>query len=223
MRLRSEFYIGPALKFLSALDMMHLMERSLRRADIPYALSEGFNPHIKLSMGTVLPVGLWGKKEYMDLELRTAMEADVFTDKVNAVLPAGMFINKSVVLADFHPALMKIINAASYGFIWTSSGDYFANLAVELMKRPTLIVKSRGKKKHLDKDLKKGIYKIESKVYDNVEYIKTLVAVGDPINIRYDEILDLFFKHGASAEALINVYRSGNYILKNGELLSPMP
>ncbi|MDR1616800.1 MAG: TIGR03936 family radical SAM-associated protein [Syntrophomonadaceae bacterium] len=223
MRLRSEFYVGPELKFLSALDMMHLMERSLRRADIPYALSEGFNPHIKLSMGTVLPVGLWGKKEYMDMELRTAMGADVFTDQVNAVLPPGMFINKSIVLADFQPALMKIINAASYGFIWPFSGDYFTNLAAELMERPTLMVKSRGKKKHIDKDLKKGIYKIECKIYDNVEYVKTLVAVGDPLNIRYDEILDLFVKYGASAGSLINVYRSGNYIFKNGELFSPMP
>ncbi|HBQ86380.1 MAG TPA: radical SAM protein, partial [Syntrophomonas sp.] len=63
MYLRAEYRLGPELKFLGNLDTMHLMERALRRAGIPYALSEGFNPHIKLSMGTVLPVGLWSEKE----------------------------------------------------------------------------------------------------------------------------------------------------------------
>jgi radical SAM-linked protein len=57
MRLRVEYSAGPELKFLANLDMMHLMERALRRAGIPYHLSEGFNPHIRLSMGTVLRLG----------------------------------------------------------------------------------------------------------------------------------------------------------------------
>ena len=63
MRIRAEYSIGPELRFLSNLETMHMMERALRRAGIPFALTEGFNPHIRLSMGTVLPVGLWGKKE----------------------------------------------------------------------------------------------------------------------------------------------------------------
>jgi len=61
MLLRAEYSVGKNLQFLANLDMMHLMERSLRRAGIPCHLTEGFNPHIKLSMGTVLPVGLWEK------------------------------------------------------------------------------------------------------------------------------------------------------------------
>ncbi|MDD3890543.1 MAG: TIGR03936 family radical SAM-associated protein, partial [Syntrophomonadaceae bacterium] len=74
MRLRAEYRIGPELKFLANLDMMNVIGRTLRRAAIPYALSEGFNPHIKLSLGTVLPVGLWGEKEYFDLELTMPVE-----------------------------------------------------------------------------------------------------------------------------------------------------
>ncbi len=68
MRLRAEYSVGRNLQFLANLDMMHLMERALRRAAIPCQLTEGFNPHIKLSMGTILPVGVWGKNEYFDLD-----------------------------------------------------------------------------------------------------------------------------------------------------------
>jgi len=69
MRIRAAYRVGEDLKFLGNLDMLNLMGRALRRADVPFALSEGFNPHIKLSLGTVLPVGVWGENEYFDLEL----------------------------------------------------------------------------------------------------------------------------------------------------------
>ena len=64
MRVRMEYRVGNDLKFLGNLDMMNLMSRALRRARIPFALSEGFNPHIKFSLGTVLPVGV-GEREYL--------------------------------------------------------------------------------------------------------------------------------------------------------------
>jgi radical SAM-linked protein len=65
MRVRMEYRVGNDLKFLGNLDMMNLMSRALRRARIPFALSEGFNPHIKFSLGTVLPIGVWGEREYL--------------------------------------------------------------------------------------------------------------------------------------------------------------
>ena len=78
MRLRAEYRVGSDLRFLSSLGLMHMMERAFRRAEVPYALSEGFNPHIRLSMGTVLPVGIWGEHEYFDLELERDMDEREF-------------------------------------------------------------------------------------------------------------------------------------------------
>jgi radical SAM-linked protein len=222
MRLRTEYSVGAELKFLSNLDMMHLMERSLRRADIPYALSEGFNPHVKLSMGTVLPVGISGEKEYFDLELSQYMRADDFMQRMNAVLPEKVKIRQSVLIPAQMPSLMKTINSACYSFIVCHQTLDLMNWAAEFLSNDSLIVKSRGKKKDLDKDLRPGIYKVEVKQNKDLSSIDIWVSIGEPVNVRYDELLDIFLKKGFSHDDIVEVYRKANYIKEKGAFYSPL-
>ena len=58
------------LAFLSHLETIRSMERIIRRAGLPYAVTEGFNPHMKVSFGPALPVGAASECEYLDLRLR---------------------------------------------------------------------------------------------------------------------------------------------------------
>lgn len=58
------------LAFLSHLETIRSMERIIRRAQLPYAVTEGFNPHMKVSFGPALPCGAAGAGEYLDLRLR---------------------------------------------------------------------------------------------------------------------------------------------------------
>ncbi len=43
--------------YISHLDVLRLFQRSLRRAELPYHLSEGFNSHPKLSITKALSLG----------------------------------------------------------------------------------------------------------------------------------------------------------------------
>lgn len=221
MRIRAEYYVGPELKFLANLDMKRMMERSLRRASIPFALSEGFNPQIKLSMGTVLPVGIWGEKEYFDIELNEPMDPELFRQTLNKVLPLGVTVNKCQEIDIQAPAIMKIINAASYAFL-VNKGFPLEELREKLIASENLIVKSRGKKKDIDKDIKPGILNIEVKADIKFDIIKILVAVGQPINVRYDELLDLLYQYGINHEGVIDVFRVGNYVNDNGQFYTPL-
>ena len=222
MRLRSRYRVGPELKFLGNLDMMHLMERSLRRAAIPYALSEGFNPHIKLSMGTVLPVGLWGENEYFDLELSQRMDTIDFRQKLSAALPSYLQLKECQEIADSAPSLMKIINAASYVFLLEPSFPSLERWKEELLARPSLTVRSRGKKKGLDKELRTGIYRIEVEQSLNFGRVEIWVAVGEPVNVRYDELGELLLQTGFTQKSIAEVFRSGNYIREGSSYLSPL-
>ena len=117
---------GPELKYLSHLQMMRLVERVLRRADLPYALSEGFNPRIKLSLGTVLPVGIWGLREYLDLELTSHLERQQFLERAQATAPGGFRIRRVMSIPCETPALQ----ARSYSSI-LSGGRKQLGMAVE--------------------------------------------------------------------------------------------
>lgn len=221
MRIRAEYYAGPELRFLANLDMKRVMERCLRRTSIPYALSEGFNPQIKLSLGTILPVGIWGKKEYFDIELKEPMDPLDFKEALNKVLPQGAVINECREIDLKAPALMKIINAAGYAFL-IQKGYPLEEIKAELIDSESLVVKSKGKNKNIDKDLKAGILEIDVKADTKFDIIKVLVAVGEPINVRFDEILELLYKYGINDEGVIDVFREGNYVNHNNHFYTPL-
>jgi len=222
MMLRCEYHVDADLRFLSNLDMMHLMERALRRARIPYALSEGFNPHLKMSLGTVLPVGLWGTREYFDLELKSPMKPEEFMSSLNAALPPAMGLNDVRVIENHSPALMKVINSAAYSFVMDTPTPVLEEVSRELLSASELIVRSRGKKKGQNKDLRGGILKIAVNQAQEFVIMELWVSTGEPVNVRYDELIELLEQHGINPSSLKDVYRSGNYILSNAAFSTPL-
>ncbi|MDD3364450.1 MAG: TIGR03936 family radical SAM-associated protein [Syntrophomonas sp.] len=221
MRLRAEYSVGPDLKFLANLDMMHLMERTLRRAGIPYLLSEGFNPHIRLSMGTILPVGVWGQKEYFDLELHPMSTVD-FVTAMNNALPLGMHIRHCCEILPLAPSLMKVVNAADYIFMMKGTGLDLENIAAQIFKQEKVIVQSKGKNKLAQKDLRPGLYDIKVESQDEFEIVMVRVSVNEPLNVRFDELLDVFTQAGIDKKYMLDFWRRGNYIKKGENYYSPL-
>ncbi|HRY12115.1 MAG TPA: TIGR03936 family radical SAM-associated protein [Syntrophomonadaceae bacterium] len=221
MRLRAEYEVGPNHRFLANLEMMHVMERALRRAGIPYHLSEGFNPHIRISMGTVLPVGIWGKKEYFDLEM-DPMDGAEFLRRMNQVLPPGIAITACRSLGMGARALMKSINAAEYAFQVNQRPAEVEAAVQEIISQEEILVPSRGKKKNVNKNLRPGLFALNVVPQGDIAVIKALVSVNEPLNIRFDELLDLLAKFGISRESIVEFWREGNYIKQGEQLLSPL-
>lgn len=70
MRIIASFYKHEQVMFVSHLDMQRLFQRAFRRADLPLAYSNGFNPHPLLSFATALSVGYTSDCEYLMLCFR---------------------------------------------------------------------------------------------------------------------------------------------------------
>jgi len=47
--------------YFSQLDLIHLLERALRRTNLPLYFTQGFNPHVKISFKSGLKLGLSGQ------------------------------------------------------------------------------------------------------------------------------------------------------------------
>ncbi|MDD3894721.1 MAG: DUF2344 domain-containing protein, partial [Syntrophomonadaceae bacterium] len=121
------------------------------------------------------------------------------------------------------PALMKTVNAAGYSFVVKGvSQSELQQQLDNLIKMPVFLVKSRGKKKDVDKDLKPGIYKIEVKGQEDSVIINLTVAIGEPVNIRFDELKDLLLSAGIREENLTDVYRKANYIKIEENYFTPL-
>ena len=64
---------GEEIRFLGHLDYLRTMERVVVRSGIPIAFSEGFNPHMKISLDSALAVGVTADPLYMEIKLEKDM------------------------------------------------------------------------------------------------------------------------------------------------------
>ena len=68
---------------------MRCLERTLRRADLPVAHSQGFNPRPKAVFALALGLGIEGQAELLELELTEPLEAAAVLARLRAAAPAG--------------------------------------------------------------------------------------------------------------------------------------
>lgn len=80
--------------YFSHLDVVEIILRAIRRSDMPYKISQGFNPRPKVSFGPPLPLGHASVCEYFRVLLYDEINPQLEQEKLNTLLPEGFKILK---------------------------------------------------------------------------------------------------------------------------------
>lgn len=80
------------MKYISHLDLMRLFMRAMRRADLPIKITQGFNPHPKLSIKRALKLGLESNHEEATVLLTEEIKPEEFKKRLQEQLPEGIKI-----------------------------------------------------------------------------------------------------------------------------------
>lgn len=91
-KIRAQFVKVGEARLLGHLEMIDVIARAARRAEIPMKFSEGFHPLPKISFTNPLPLGTESLVEFMDLDLARYMKAGEFQERLNRELPLGLCI-----------------------------------------------------------------------------------------------------------------------------------
>lgn len=227
-RVRVEFAKGDQVRFLSHLDLMKTFERVIRRAGIPIAFSEGFNPHPKMNFASALAVGVTSDCEYMDIELRDNTELDDTLRRLIMAVPPGIEIKKGRVVADSTPALMAVVNRASYIVLaevqQSIDSEVLKDQVASFMENTEVLIIKRTKKGPREKNIRPGILRFEGRpVGDDIEFMVTTV-VSNEGNVRPEEVIAAFVKSsGLPIDCeTIRIRRTGLFIEKDSKQYSPM-
>lgn len=113
-RIRIIFSKGEDIRYISHLDMMRLWKRALRRANVPLAYSQGFNPQPKISIAAPLPVGFTGEEEVMDIILERPVSLTGFAKSVKKELPPGISLKEVREVYMVLPSLQSQVRFAEY-------------------------------------------------------------------------------------------------------------
>ena len=89
-RLRVRYVETGRLRYLSHLELLRAVERTVRRSGVPYAVTQGFSPRIKAAYGPALPVGVASFDEWFDLWLRAYRPAEEYLAALRGAAPADL-------------------------------------------------------------------------------------------------------------------------------------
>lgn len=113
-RYRITFGKGQELRFTSHLDLHRAWERTIRRADLSLAYSEGYNPRPKINIGAALPLGCTSEADLVDIELTAAIEDAELIESLSQTAPPGLIISEVTAVERGSPKLQKLITSSEY-------------------------------------------------------------------------------------------------------------
>ncbi|MFX4261612.1 TIGR03936 family radical SAM-associated protein [Pelotomaculum propionicicum] len=206
---------GPA-KYISHLDLIRAFERAARRAGLPVAFTQGFNPHPKLSFAAPLAVGTSGEAEFADIELTENIPAGVVAKSLSEVMPEGLRLIEVRMVAESAPALMAIVDRAAYtarAVLETyPEKEALAGAVADFWAKPEVLVERRSKTGDKRKyDIKPGILAMSARINNDIIEIEAELKTGSNGNIRCEELIAAFMaESGLKAR--------GNFVLRRRAL-----
>jgi len=114
MKLRFQITKEKEIRFISHLEYVRTIGRAIRRAKLPAAYSQGFNPHMKYSLASALGVGVVSYAEFVELELTEPMNPLEAAEAFKNALPRGIRVLAVDAVETNAPALMSVAGGAEY-------------------------------------------------------------------------------------------------------------
>ena len=123
MKLRFQITKEKEIRFISHLEYVRTIGRAIRRAKLPAAYSQGFNPHMKYSLASALGVGVVSYAEFVELELTEPMNPLEAAEAFKKALPRGIRVLAVDAVETNAPALMSVARGAEYRVTVPWTGD----------------------------------------------------------------------------------------------------
>lgn len=100
--------------FTSQKDILRMVPRVLRRADIPLRYSDGFSPRAQLSYGPALALGVASLAEVVDVYALVDLEPDALRSRFEAVTDLGLHVLAAVRLPEGAKPCASVAKLAEY-------------------------------------------------------------------------------------------------------------
>ncbi|MDP4133318.1 MAG: TIGR03936 family radical SAM-associated protein [Bacillota bacterium] len=168
-------------KYISHLDFVRAMNRTLRRGEVPVSYSQGFNPHPKLSFALPLSLGTTSNCELIELEVDTDMAPEEIIERLNSKAPVGLKFVDGGILED-----KKMFNKIGYAKYQVTPDIMPSESQIEdFLKRDNMVVKKKTKSGINETDIRKDIDSIK---IEDTSLIMVLAA-GNEANLKPETVI----------------------------------
>ena len=186
---------GEPLRWIGHLDLKRTLERALRRARLPLELTQGHNPHPKMSFGPPLPLGATGEAEVFSLHLAQPLTAEQLKERLSTQLPAGFDLTdvwivpgykKKETFGDIDVAEYRVTVATDL-----SLAEMHARIR-DLLARDEVMVERGGERPERNVDLRPLILALRAEETSEDEVVLTMrLRTGSHGGARPQELVAL--------------------------------
>lgn len=228
MEVRLEYSVGKEVKYLSHLDFLRLFIRAIRRAGLPVAYSQGFNPHPKLAFGPPLAVGITSGCEYVDIELTEPVPVASIIERLEQALPKGVTIKQGKEIKGKTAPLMAAIERARFQvkvpLLEELDQEDLEQAMENFMNRLSIVVTRNTKKGPRPKEIRQGIFALTGKKDNGAVVLQLELQVGSQGSVRPDEIVrGLIELEGMPLQQEeMEIQRTGLFLLEDNAPVTPL-
>lgn len=191
-RLRFVFAKRVQVKYISHLDLTLVWERALRRARIPLAYSQGFNPRPKIQFASGLPLGTTGTAEIMDVIVTEPVDPDRARERIKGTLPVGVGLHSIEEIPLKAPTLQHLLRQAEYHVLVETelSAAGLSERIDDLLAADQVIQTRRRRQKEEEFDLRPWLHQLhlESSAAGQA-HLRMRLTAGQFGNLRPEAVL----------------------------------
>jgi radical SAM-linked protein len=145
MRIRIKFAKTEAMRFTGNLDLHRAWERAFRRAGLPLAYSQGFNPRPRIQLASALPLGFTSQAEIADAWLEEDLPLEAIQVALEGALPPGLRLLEITEIDLRAPALQTEVEAAEFTITLLNPYPSLESHLETLLQKDELLRQRRGK------------------------------------------------------------------------------
>lgn len=205
-------------KFVSQLEMVKVLERTLRRAELPLVFTEGFSPRPKISFGPPTPVGFESETELVDVFLVSPLPERIVKRRLERFFPEGFRPLNVCYVSLEEVSLIKKVALSEYEVFIP-----FANRKSAFLEKIKNYLSSVSEITHRDKlitiNRETDFPKFSAFLNDKGIFLKLLLATREDKTIRPDTLLSVFLEQENLFFSDLKFIRKNLFFLAGGRLI----
>lgn len=154
---------GESVKYISHLDLVRSFEFALRRARVPVAYSEGFNPRPKMSFGSAVGVGVTSGDERITVELTDTPDTSNIVKSLNNKLPSGLRIVSAEEIPEGTKSPLSALNVSRFRIEFDAPPETLKEAAERLSAAPQIPIRRMRGEKTRELDIRPYLKDIKAK------------------------------------------------------------
>ncbi|MDD3803295.1 MAG: TIGR03960 family B12-binding radical SAM protein [bacterium] len=197
-------------QYLSHLGMINFIGSGLKRTNLEFAYTQGFNPRIKIVYGPPKPVNVFSKMEMLEVMLEEKPEANLLS-VINRAFPKGIHFYYFKEMKSERMSVISRINRLDMVF-QMKGGDAMRNRTEKFLSSKEYIVERKNNEKVTEMNIRKFVQNIEIEE----EKVRVRIIFQQDGGIKFDELTHEIL--GIEELEDIKIYREKFFLEENGIL-----